>query len=283
MSESADVLIIGGGVIGLTTAYFLAKEGVSVEVIDQGALGGEASWAGAGIISPGQFSPNLAPIDQLRSLSVTLFPELSIELRERTGIDNGYRVCGGIEFLEEEAPPIEAWQREGIAFDNLSAAEATRLEPHFRGVPGSGYHFPQMAQVRNPWHLRALIAACASVGVKCRPQTTVEQINLRGGKVEAIRLGNGTSLSAGRYLLAAGAWTNPLLAPFRQDAGIHPVRGQIVLLKTPQPLLQRVILVGANYLVPRADGRLLIGATVEPEAGFEKRTTVVGVASLLVG
>src|SRR5262249_39020942 len=98
MSEQADILIIGGGVIGLTAAYFLAREKVRVEIMDQGEFGKEASWAGAGIIPPGDPNQARDPFDQLRAHSAVLFPKLSAELKEATGIDNGYRRSGGLVF-----------------------------------------------------------------------------------------------------------------------------------------------------------------------------------------
>src|SRR5262249_60101676 len=93
------VLILGGGVIGLTTAYFLAREGARVEVVDKGDFGQEASWAGAGILPPGDPATAQTPFDRLRAASVALFPSLSAELRERTAVDHGYLRCGGLEFL----------------------------------------------------------------------------------------------------------------------------------------------------------------------------------------
>src|SRR5438105_3652958 len=102
MAAHPDVLILGGGVIGLTTAYFLASEGVSVSVVDRGEFGHEASWAGAGIIPPGNVVRAHTPVDRLRAVSSTRFPELSRSLRDETGIDNGYLVCGGIEMVGEE-------------------------------------------------------------------------------------------------------------------------------------------------------------------------------------
>ena len=96
-----DVLIVGGGVIGLTTAYYLARDGVRVTLVEAGEIGRQASWAGAGILVPGDPARARTPIDQLRARSVALYPELSAALRDETGIDNGYRVCGGVELPEE--------------------------------------------------------------------------------------------------------------------------------------------------------------------------------------
>src|SRR5437870_8062989 len=104
MSASGDVLVIGGGVIGLTTAYFLARDGVRVTLVDKGELGREASWAGAGIIPPGNPDRAAHPGDRLRALSARMYPSLSAELRERTGVDNGYVRCGGVEMVGSVDP-----------------------------------------------------------------------------------------------------------------------------------------------------------------------------------
>src|SRR5262245_19210056 len=120
MAKHPDVAIIGGGIIGLTCAYFLAKEGLSVEVFDRGDLGKEASWAGAGILPPGNPAKAATPIDRLRAIGSMRFPDFSAELRELTGIDNGYVRCGGVEFLDEDASGIlSLWRNEGIVVDRL--------------------------------------------------------------------------------------------------------------------------------------------------------------------
>src|SRR5262245_31128892 len=115
MAKYPDVLIIGGGVIGLTAAYFLAREQVPVEIVDKSDFGQEASWAGAGILTPGDPARARTPFDQLRAHSFALYPKLSAELKEQTGIDNGYLRCGGLEFLdEEEEAAAEEWRMEGV-------------------------------------------------------------------------------------------------------------------------------------------------------------------------
>lgn len=284
MSSPPDILIIGGGVIGLSTAYFLARDGVQVEVIDKGDFGQEASWAGAGILPPGNPAQAKSAYDQLRAHSSALFPALSAELRERTGIDNGYLRCGGIELLEESAELIEqAWREEGIAFERLDAAACRRLEPALLSGPtpefGRIVHLPDLAQVRNPRHLRALLAGCKSLGVRIRPGCPVHGFDLEGDHVCAVRTSAGL-LEAGRYLLATGAWTDSLLDDLGWHPGIQPVRGQIALLNSGASLFRRVVMLGPRYLVPRTDGRVLVGST-EEDAGFDKRTTAAAVAGLI--
>src|SRR5262245_62412689 len=150
MTEYPDVLILGGGVIGLTAAYFLAREGARVEVLDRGDFGQEASWAGAGILPPGDPARARTPFDQLRAHSAALFPTFSAELRERTGIDNGYVRCGGLEFAGEGAGSEEEWRGEGITVERLGQQDLARLEPAVAPGHGAVWHLPDMAPLRNP-------------------------------------------------------------------------------------------------------------------------------------
>jgi glycine oxidase len=282
MAQSADILVIGGGVIGLTTAYFLARDGKKVEVLDKGDLGAEASWAGAGIIPPGNPERAGAGYDKLRATSSRMFPEFTRELRTLTGIDNGYRICGGLEFLDErDEDSLRAWRSEGVEHEALTPQRLSALEPSLGAPPPRGYYLPGMAQVRNPWHMRMLIAACTKLGVQLLPHTPIERLENRGAAVLGVRLSTGELRSAERYLLAAGAWSQSLLEPLGVPSGIHPVRGQIVLLKTSPKLLRHIVFVGKDYLVPREDGHVLIGSTEEPEAGFEKRTTASAISKLI--
>jgi glycine oxidase len=280
MTMHSDVLIIGGGVIGLTTAYFLAREGVGVEVVDQGDFGQEASWAGAGILPPGNPQQARTPVEQLRAHSSALFPTLSAELRDRTGIDNGYLRCGGLEFTEcaSEAAADE-WRTEGINIEAVAGNRLRQLEPALVSELDTAYHLPDMAQVRNPRHIKALLAGCQFLGVRLRPGCPVAGFEIQGKRIHAVRTGQGLA-AAGQFLLATGAWSEPLLQSIGWRPGIHPVRGQIALLNTGAPLLRRILLWGSRYLVPRPDGRVLVGST-EEDAGFDKRTTIRAIGDLL--
>ena len=280
MTDFPDVLVIGGGVIGLTSAYFLAREGVRVEVVDQGEPGREASWAGAGILPPGNPARARTPFDQLRAHSSALFPTLSADLRERTGIDNGYLRCGGLEFAGDAgAAAHEEWRGEGIASEALDEPALRRLEPALAAGLGTAYHLPDLAQVRNPRHVKALRAGCQALGVGLISGCPVHGFERQGSRITAARSAAGLR-RAGRFVLAAGAWTEALLEPFGWRPGIHPVRGQIALLDPGRPVFRHVLLWGARYLVPRADSRVLVGST-EEAAGFEKRTTAAAVSDLL--
>jgi glycine oxidase len=282
MGSHSDVLIIGGGVIGLTTAYYLAREGVRVRLLDRAAPGSEASWAGAGIIPPGNPAGAKAAYDRLRAISSRAFPALAAELRERTGIDNGYRICGGIEVFEivgHDAPRL--WLEEGIEFQELSPSSVRELEPNARLTGPAAYLLPGMAQVRNPWHLRALVAACQQIGVAIESGREVAEFRTAGDRIEGATTEDGTGHAADRFLIAAGAWSQASLSKLGVQAGLHPVKGQIVLFRPPRAVIRRVIGFNKRYLVPRDDGRILVGSTEEPEAGFDKRPTRHGSGELI--
>ncbi|MFN4260040.1 MAG: glycine oxidase ThiO [Gemmataceae bacterium] len=280
MNEQRDVLIIGGGVIGLTCAYFLAREGLRVEVVDRGDMGQEASWAGAGILPPGNPERAATPYDQLRARSAVMFPSLSAELRERTGMDNGFWRCGGLELVSEADDDwTHCWRAEGIPFEKLSEDAAAHLEPRMTTGSHVVYHLPDMAQLRNPRHLKALLAGCGALGVRLRPGCPLGHIEVAGARVVAVH-GDQGAMRAERFVIAAGAWTDSLLRPLGWRLGIRPIRGQIALLRTLTPVFRRIIMVGAHYLVPRPDGRVLVGST-EEDAGYEKRTTAQAIHDLL--
>ncbi len=280
MAQHPDVLILGGGVIGLTVAYRLAREGARVAVLDKGDLGREASWAGAGILPPGDPARARTPYDLLLARGSAAFPAFSEELRERTGIDNGFRVCGGVEIVDgDERLVLDDWRRQGVRAEPLDDAALHRLEPNLAPSLRRAFHLPDLAQVRNPRHVKALVAACASLGVALRPGEPVYALERQEGTVTAARTDGGL-LTAGRFLVAAGAWSESLLAPLGWRPGIHPVRGQIALLHCGGPLFSRVVEEGKRYLVPRPDGRVLVGST-EEHVAFDKRTTAGAIRGLL--
>ena len=271
----ADLLILGGGIIGLTTAYRLARAGLRVEVCDRGDFGQEASWAGAGILPPGTPGHTATAIDALRAYGSRFMPAFAEELREATGIDNGYWRCGGIEVLrDEDRYAVDLWKEQRIAHELLTPERLRELEPHLTALDGEAYLLPDCAQLRNPWHLKALVAACRVQGVGLMPNMPVAEWVRDGERVVAVRFTNGEVRAASRFLVAAGAWSEALLKPLGHAPGVHPVLGQIVLYRPRQLVLTRVLMMGKEYFVPRADGRVLAGSTEEPEAGFEKRTTV---------
>ncbi len=271
MQWAHDILVIGGGIVGLTTAIRLREAGATVAVYDRGEFGREASWAGAGILPPGNPERAVTPIDRLRAIGAVEFPRISTQLRESTGIDNGYRVNGGIEYLfADDEYSLELWAHEGIRFERIDDDR----------VPGAtAYHVPVMAQVRNPRHLRALIAEANRLGIGLFPNRGIEAWDRVDGHVAGIELADGSRVFADRFLVAAGPWSERLLGPLDCHLGVHPIRGQILLLNAGSDAGPTRI-AGKRYLVPRGDGLVLVGSTEEPEAGFAKQTTSGGLADL---
>src|SRR5262245_13141261 len=247
MANHPDVLILGGGVIGLSTALFLRKQNVQVDVIDKGDLGQESSWAGAGIISPAP-ETHLArsPLEKLHALSVRLLSRLSHEFRESLSIDNGYLACGGLVLLEpnEEDAAVRLWKQSDITFEEMDERKLHQFEPALADRL-TAYCMPETGPVRNLRPAKAPLAWCGTHGVGLRPGCPAFGFERQGAKITAVRTANG-SVSAGRVLLTAGAWTDQLLEPLGVKLGVRPVRGQIALLSTPTPLLNRVVEQGSR-------------------------------------
>jgi glycine oxidase len=279
-----DVIVVGGGVIGLSIAVELAGQGVAVAVIEQGDFGREASWAGAGILPPGNLDAARTPEGQLRSLSHSLWSDWAESLEAETGIDPGYSRCGGLELRlgtesDELADEIRTWRNEEVRVEELSTEEARQLELRLSPELTAVYRLPELGQVRNPRLLKALIAACAERGVRMLPGTPVIGFDEREGEIAALRTPSGV-FRAGRYCVAGGAWSRTILQSVGIRIAVQPVRGQIVLVSQVPRLFSHVLQLGPRYLVPRADGQVLIGAT-EEHVGFLKTNTASVVSDLL--
>lgn len=275
-------LIIGGGVIGLSLAWELARRMHHVELIESDPeIHPLASWAGAGILPPAAGCAVVDPYEQLKQLSFGLHPEWADQLKTDTGIDTGFRRCGGIYLassLAEQATLLANeywWRQHEIAFQRLSPGELSAQEPRLAG-PGiqrirQAWLLPGEYQLRNPRHLKALRTACQQLGVSFRT-ATVRQIEVDTTQRATVCIDQGDNLDADRICICAGAWSRMLLEQLQIPNGIMPVRGQMVLYQSEKPLVSHVINDGNRYLVPRDDGYLLAGS-VEEEVGFCCETT----------
>lgn len=291
MTRSSDVVIVGGGVIGLSIAYALAREGIRPTVLDRREPGREASWAGAGLIPPiadrdaAGPGATASPLVALRSWSARLYPGWTAGLLAETGVDPCYRRTGGVDvaWTEREDESLRAaagqWRAEGIAYERIPPGDYARVEPALNPELRSVYYLPDRAQVRNPRLLRALREAAALRGATIEPHRGAEGFVIAGDRIRAVRTGRG-EVSCGLAIVAAGAWSGGLLEPAGVRAPTPPIKGQIVLLRADRPLLRRVVERGKNYLVPRDDGRVLVGAT-EEDVGFDARPTALAARDLL--
>lgn len=280
----SDVLIIGGGVIGLSTAWELSQAGAKVTVLEQGAFGREASWAGAGMLRPGNCERAATAESRLRSQSHRLWPDWSARLREATGVDNGYFRCGALEVRREGptdvlAEEISAWKTAGVTTEEISYDTLHQRFPAIGSSVRTAYFQPDLAQVRNPRHLKALLCACELAGVELRPGSAVLGFEQQDGRITGVKTPQGMQ-AASDYLVTSGAWSGHLLATLGISLPVKPLRGQIVLLEQRPLAFRHVIQEGSRYLVPRPDGRVLIGAT-EEDVGFQKQNTAGAVAELL--
>ena len=288
--DTSDVIVVGGGAIGLSIAWQLVREGVRVAVLERGRCGREASWAGAGILKHGNWR-RTDPLFQLRRRSLQDYERFATELHDRTGIDPQYVRCGSLELLLDkrqhaaalaETQAAEAYRGEygRPVVEVLSPEQARRCEPKLAADLTGLKHYPITAQVRSPRLMQALVAACRAEGVEIVEHAEVRDLIRDGDRVTGVRslLGNH---SCKHVVLAAGAWSSQLDPRLEELMPVRPVRGQVVLLEMQPRPFACVIERGKHYLVPRLDGRILVGATEEHDAGYEKRTTAAGVGDLL--
>jgi glycine oxidase len=286
-----DVLILGGGVIGLSLAYELSGRGRTVAVIEQNAeIGRESSWAGAGILPDAAVRSTAPPLEQLAGHAFALHRQWADRLRQATGIDNGYRVCGAV-YLGQDAATLATleaeaaqWREQGLNYEPVDAGNVAEIEPALAPAFAGGeirraYYMPNESQVRNPRHMQALYAACVKQGVTFHCDAVVQDFVVAGGKLTEVRTARGP-FSAAQIVLAGGAWTGRLGEKLGLKLGVRPIRGQIALLHPPKPVVRRTIMLGRRYLVPRDDGRILIGST-EEDVGFDKSNTAAVIADLL--
>ncbi|NIP86166.1 MAG: glycine oxidase ThiO [Planctomycetales bacterium] len=286
---SPDCVVIGAGVVGLSLAYELSGQGMRVHVLERGTAGQEASWAGAGILPAAVPSPPDRAYQQLSGLSVRLHAQWAPALLAETGIDNGYRRCGEIYLARSDvqAAQLKAEMGElsdrGVQVVPLAPRALAEREPALAERAGGPlpacFHLPGSAQLRNPRHLQALVAACRKRGVQLSEQTVAEGVDIQQGRLRQLHTSAG-SLRAENYCFTAGAWSGSLVELLGVQLPVKPMRGQMVLLKTPTPQLRSAVHEGPCYLVPRDDGRVLVGTTLE-DVGFDKRTTAAAIVQLL--
>ena len=284
---SADVVIIGGGVIGLTIARALALRGVrDVCLVERGNLGTEASWAAAGMLLPQVEADAQDEFFNLACQSRDLYPEFAAALREETGIDVELDTTGTLyialtEHDHEEIKKRYEWQtRAGLSVELLSIEEARSLEPCVSESTLGALRFPKDIQVENRRLLSALANSVKKLGVDIATETLVDALIVEGNRVRGVQTSRG-SISCPTVVIAAGTWSSFIKTSSRSPIPtIEPVRGQMVCLEAKPQLTRHVIYSPRGYIVPRQDGRLLAGSTSE-NAGFAKCVTAGGIAAIL--
>lgn len=264
---NSDFLIIGGGVAGLSTAQRLLQQGALVTVLERGEVGQEASWAGGGILSP--LCPWNYPdeVTRLTTRGAEMFSAWTQELHAVTGINPEYETSGMLVLPPFDAQAAEHWCAAHSAYSvqQVHAADYNLL------AQGDALYLPEVAQVRNPRLLRALRQHVESLGGRITEQCEVSDIVVENGRVQALTTSSGKFI-AQDYIVTAGAWSKEVLGRNALRLDIKPIRGQMLLFKFDLPPLHHIVLQDDLYLIPRRDGYLLVGSTLE-DVGFDQRTT----------
>jgi glycine oxidase len=267
-----DCIVVGGGIIGMMTARELAAAGCRVRIVERGILGAESSWAGGGILSPVQPWRAPAAVTRLAAWGQGRYPELAAELAANTGIDPEWARSGLLVLDSGETDQAGAWAgQNGVECEIIDDPNAiATLEPACRPASRALW-FPAVAQIRNPRLIHALRDELERSGVVCSEQSTVTELLCRDGRVYGVRTEQ-QDFHTDAVVVAAGAWSAQILAALAIRIEVVPVRGQMLLYRTAPGYIRHILLDGDHYLIPRNDGRVLVGSTVE-YAGFDKQTT----------
>lgn len=285
MSDRNSILVVGGGVIGLSIAWELSSRGHQVTVMEKNRIGRKASWAGAGILAPANSQTATHPLDKLMGLGSDLHEAWHKELFEITNIDNGFRKCGGIyvAYTDGDKAALAGqklnWSEYDIEFEEV-ALSAVEIRKHFgESKSWQVLSVPGESQICNPDHLRALYQACKFNEVEIIERCGDPVFHFDGERIESVFL-NGRHIQIDQICFCAGAWSEELFSQFEVRVPVVPVRGQMLMYKLDQPLFDQIINVGSRYIVPRRDGHVLVGSTLE-EVGFDESTTEEHVTELL--
>jgi len=285
-----NVAIIGAGVIGLGIAWRLAMRGVPVTVFDKGACGAGASHAAAGMLAAcAEAEPGEEALVTLGRASQARWPAFAAELKQASGVDVGLRPEGTLVVAltsDDQARlshQLVFQQKLGLPLQWITAAETRRREPHLAGKLAGAVFSPEDTQVDNRKLAAALRIAAEAAGAGISEHQAVKTISNDAGRVDGIVLADGRKVAADVVVLAAGAWSRSIegLAPELRPP-VRPIKGQMLALRMDPtaPLLTHVVWAPGAYLVPRLDGRLLVGATVE-EKGYDTSLTAGGILTLL--
>lgn len=280
-----QILVVGGGVMGLTISIALVRDGHTVQLLEREIPGQRASWVAAGLLTPSSPWNYPAPLIELAHVSERMYPDLVADLLEHTGIDSEYEIAGmlypeGVGASHADVSREIAQRTElGFATEPLDRAQLDVLQPGFAPeVTGAAWQ-PHSARVRPPRLLAALRRRAVGLGVQVTSHCDVTSILGDARGVRGVATATGQDLPADVVVLSAGAWSAALATSIGVEIDVRPVRGQILLLRGEPGLIGPTINNGESYLLPRRDGLVLVGSTME-DAGFDAVTTPEAIARL---
>jgi glycine oxidase len=283
--KTFDAAIAGGGLIGGAIALELSRAGLRVALLDARDPGLEASWASAGILSPAPENSAMIPMVPLGRASMALYPDFAASVEEASGLPTGYRAKGTLEVLlsrhaKEELNTIIALHHGlGLRAEAISGEEAHELEPAVGEEVEAAVLRPDEASIDNRLLTAALLEAAKRSGARIRPGSPVRSIWTEGSHCRGLILANGEKIAAQHTVVAAGCFSSQIEG-VKEFAPVRPAKGQMVSLRNEAVGIERVLWSERIYLVPRNDGRILAGATVE-HVGYDKTVTAAGILSNL--
>ena len=290
MKDSAEIVVIGGGVIGLAIARALVLRGASdVCLIERSSLGQEASFAAAGMLAPQAEADSQDDLFTLASRSRDMYANFAASLREETGTDVELDTTGTLYLALNYHDLVEIekrhhWQSAaGLVVEKLTPAQARELEPCISNTVVGALRFPLDVQVENRRLLSALTSSVSKLGVAILTETAVESIKVEKDRVNGVQTSR-SFISCRTVVVAAGTWSSWIpLSPKKPETPpvkIEPIRGQMISFDARPQLCRHVIYTPRGYVVPRQDGRILAGSTSE-RAGFAKQVTASGIGAIL--
>jgi glycine oxidase len=282
-AERADVVVVGGGVIGLAIAWRACQRGLRATVLERDQVGGGASHVAAGMLAPNtEAKPGEEALLRLGLAALRAYPAFVSELVRASGLDDvGYLPCGTLlvardgDEAEALGRELEMRQRLGLRVERLRASEARRREPALVPALRLALDVPDDHAI-DPRKLTAALAqAVRRAGGSVRESARVAELEIRAGRIRGVTLAGGGRITAGQVVLAAGVWSGEIAGiPTHARVPVRPVKGQILRLHDPAGpgLITRVVRTADGYIVPRGDGRYVVGATME-ERGFDTTVT----------
>lgn len=277
---SSEVIIVGAGAIGLLSAYRLAQVGVPVLLLESSLAGTEASWAGGGIVSPLYPWRYTSAVTALAHWSQDYYPQLGNTLLQQAGIDPEVHETGLYWLDLEDEDDALAWaEREGRSLHRVDMDAVHAAVPSLGEGFSKAVFMPGVANVRNPRLLQALRAALSQLpNVDIVEHCPVTRFLREGQRVVGVRTAQG-EMRADRVVVAAGAWSGKLLATLGLELPVRPMKGQMILFKCAEDFLPSMVLAKRRYAIPRRDGHILVGSTLE-DVGFDKTPTEEALDSL---